>query len=412
MTGKNQISDLPPGGVQDRIRILQIFSRYKQYGGEEGSVYRISDILNRDCDTGIYLYSTADLFPGGLQNVMGIAKAFHNWDVVKQLCHYQELGKYDCWLIHNVFPAISPAAYEYAFELNIPIVHYLHNYRLGCVNGFFLNHGKPCQRCMFGNFLPALQTACWHDSHLQSGLMGAITARVRGMKIFKRVAHWIAISQAQKEEHVLMGIPESRISVIPHFLESEEEPLPYPERGDVLFVGRLSQEKGVDRLLRAWQRVQDLGRNLWIVGEGPERGALEKLTNSLSLRNVRFTGFLASADTKTIWERSACSVVPSIWKEPFGMVVLEAWARGRPVVAHRIGALPEIIKEDEEGILVHPDDPMEMAKAILSILQNPKKGELMGIKGLERLRKDFSQSVWQEKIHSVFRQIKKNQPSV
>ena len=265
---------------------------------------------------------------------------------------------------------------------------------------------------MFGNFLPALQTACWHDSHLQSGLMGAITARARGMKIFKRVAHWIAISQAQKEEHVLMGIPESRISVIPHFLESEEEPLPYPERGDVLFVGRLSQEKGVDRLLRAWQRVQDLGRNLWIVGEGPERGALEKLTNSLSLRNVRFTGFLASADTKTIWERSACSVVPSIWKEPFGMVVLEAWARGRPVVAHRIGALPEIIKEDEEGILVHPDDPMEMAKAILSILQNPKKGELMGIKGLERLRKDFSQSVWQEKIHSVFRQIKKNQPSV
>ena len=94
------------------------------------------------------------------------------------------------------------------------------------------------------------------------------------------------------------------------------------------------------------------------------------------------------------------------------MVVLEAWARGRPVVAHRIGALPEIIKEDEEGILVHPDDPMEMAKAILSILQNPKKGELMGINGLERLRKDFSQSVWQEKIHSVFRQIKKNQPSV
>ena len=407
VTGKNQISDPLAGCDKDRIRILQIFSRYHQYGGEEGSVYRISDMLNRDYDTGMFLYSTADLFPGGLRNVIGVAKSFHNWEVVKQLCHYEQLGKYDCWLIHNVFPAISPAAYEYAFELNVPVVQYLHNYRLGCVNGFFLNHGKPCQRCMFGDFLPALKTASWHDSYLQSGIMGAITSRARGMEIFKRVTHWIAISEAQKKEHVLMGIPDERISVIPHFLESEGEPLPYPERGDVLFVGRLSVEKGVDRLLRAWQRVQELGRNLWIVGEGPERESLEKLTIALSLKNVHFTGFLAPDETKVIWERSACSVVSSIWKEPFGMVVLEAWAQGRPVVAHRIGALPEIIQADEGGLLVSPDDPMELAEAMLSILQNPEGGKLMGLKGLERLKRDFSQAVWREKIHSVFRQFQK-----
>ena len=175
----------------------------------------------------------------------------------------------------------------------------------------------------------------------------------------------------------------------------------------MLVVGRLSVEKGVDRLLRAWQRVQELGRNLWIVGEGPERESLEKLTIALSLKNVHFTGFLAPDETKVIWERSACSVVSSIWKEPFGMVVLEAWAQGRPVVAHRIGALPEIIQADEGGLLVSPDDPMELAEAMLSILQNPEGGKLMGLKGLERLKRDFSQAVWREKIHSVFRQFQK-----
>ncbi len=408
MTQKNQTSVLTPGYLKDRVRILQIFSRYHKYGGEEGSVYRISDMLNRDYDTGMFLYSSADLFPGDpLRNVLGVAKSIHNWDVIRQLRHYQKLGNFDCWLIHNVFPAMSPAVYELAFELNVPVVQYLHNYRLGCVNGFFLNHGEPCQRCMNGNFLPALQTACWHDSHLQSGVMGGITARARGMRIFDRITRWIAISEAQKAEHVMMGIPEDRISVIHHFLESADKPLPYPEQGDVLFVGRLSVEKGVARLLQAWHMVQDYGRTLWIVGEGPEKKKLEKLTSSLELKNVRFTGFLSHGDMKEIWKRTACSIVPSIWKEPFGLVVLEAWAMGCPVVAHHVGALPEIIKEGQDGLLVRPDNPKEMAEAILSILQNPKKGEIMGKTGFERLQTDFSCNIWQQKIRAVFQNIKK-----
>ncbi len=388
---------------QDNIRILQIFSRYREYGGEEGTVFRISETINRDYDTGMYVYSTGELFSGGfLKKGIGVAKAFHNWTVTRQLRQWEQLGKYDYWLVHNVFPAISPAVYELAFRLNIPVIQYLHNYRMGCVNGFFLNHGKPCQRCMHGNFFPALQTACWHESHLQSGIMGAITARARRMGIFERITHWIAISAVQKEEHVRMGIPEERITVIHHFLEPKEEPLLYPERGDVLFVGRLSQEKGIDRLLKAWTRVQDSGRTLWIVGDGPAKEELERLASSLNLRNVRFTGFLSHNEMEEIWARTACSIVPSIWKEPFGMVVLEAWAKGRPVVAHHIGALPELINHGEEGFLVSPDEPDEMAGAILSILEYPRTGDAMGKNGYRRLLADFSHTSWQGKIHKVF----------
>ena len=397
---KKLITSPPRGG---RPRILQIFSQYREYGGEEGSVYRIGDALHRDFEVSFFKTSSADAFSGGiLHKGISTLKAYYNWSIVKQLKCYQEAGHYEYWLIHNVFPAMSPAVYELAFKLGIPVVHYLHNYRLGCVNGFFLNHGKACQRCMHGNFLPALQTACWHESHVQSGIMGAITSRARGMDLFQRTDHWIAISEAQKAEHVLMGIPEERITVIPHFLESAEELPPYPKEGDALYVGRLSSEKGVDRLLLAWEKIQHCGRTLWIVGDGPERAALEEIVRNRKLQNVCFTGFLEHQQMAQIWRNVACTIIPSVWKEPFGMVVLEAWAKGRPVVAHRIGALPEIITHDYDGLLTSSDSTEQLSAALLKILLNPGLGEAMGKAGWEKLKTRYSKDCWMESIRPIF----------
>jgi len=398
---KSQYSSAKLGG---RPRILQIFSRYRELGGEEGRVYLIGDALHRDFDVGYLLASSAEAFSGGiLRTGVSALKACSNWTIAKQLRNYQALGNYQFWLIHNVFPTMSPEVYRLAFELGVPVVQYLHNYRMGCVNGFFLNHGEPCQRCMHGNFMPAFKTACWHGSRLKSGLMGAITAHARGMDLFHRIHHWVAISESQKAEHVLMGIPDEKITVIPHFLESKETIPPYPEQGDVLFAGRLSPEKGVDRLLHAWNLLGDCGRTLWIVGDGPERGRLETMSRDLALRNVRFTGFLKHAEMPEIWERAACSIVPSVWKEPFGMVVLEAWSKGRPVIAHRIGALPEIISHGSDGLLVSPGHPAELADAIRSLLLKPEPGRSMGLAGLQKLKEKHSKLTWQDAINPIFR---------
>ena len=390
-----------------RIRVLQLFSRYRDFGGEEGSVYRIGDALHREFDVGFFLTSSAEAFSGNpVQRGVSVLKAISNWSVVEQLKHYQELGSYNLWLIHNVFPAMSPAVYELAFRIGVPVVQYLHNYRMGCINGFFLNHGSPCQTCMGGNFIKALRTACWHDSHIQSGIMGLITARTRGMDLFHKISHWIAISEAQKREHVAMGIPSEKISVVPHYYETATANKPsHTGGGDALFVGRLSAEKGVDRLIRAWQLIQNCGRALWIVGDGPERPRLESMIREEKIRNVRLTGFLNHQEMDEIWSKSACSIIPSIWKEPFGMVVLEAWAKGRPVIAHRIGALPEIISAGLDGLLVSENSPEELASAILSLLQNPERAGEMGRAGWEKLKGRYSESTWIETMKPVLSQV-------
>jgi glycosyltransferase involved in cell wall biosynthesis len=389
-----------------RLRILQIFSRYLEYGGEEGSVFRIGDALQKNHDVEYFFGSTADLL-GARQGASFLApfRAWHNQAVARRLRRYQEVGKFDLWLVHNVLPGLSSSVYQAGFSLNVPIIHYLHNYRLGCTNGFFLNHGSPCERCLSGNFWPAFQSACWRNSRLISGFMGLILRKIRQDGLFTKTTAWIAISETQKQKHVAMGIPADRIHVIHHFYEHRElPPAPCPD-GDFLFLGRLSREKGVDYLLRAWAKLDPRGRRLVIAGTGPEEASLKELAVQLGLKGVHFIGFVDKQQQADLWTKSAALVVPSIWDEPFGMVVLEAWARSRPVVAFAKGALPELIRHNADGLLAEPFSESSIAKNIQELIINPARGPAMGSAGRLRLGKEFNQEVWIREINTLYEKI-------
>jgi glycosyltransferase involved in cell wall biosynthesis len=384
-----------------RRHILQIFNRYLQYGGEEGSVYRIGDALQEIHDVEYFISSTAEAMSAGTLGSWRVPwKAVYNREIDLKLKQYQDTGHFDAWQIHNIFPIMSPAVYHRALEWNVPLVHYLHNYRLSCVNGFFLNHGKPCQRCLSGNFWPAFATACWHDSHLESGWMGLITGYIRTLPLFEKVFQWIALSEAQKREHVRMGIPAEKIVVIPHFLETKEPVLPRATSPTAIFVGRLSLEKGVSQLLKSWKLIAGGERKLLIVGDGPERANLERQAKDIP--GVQFLGFISSEAQTEYWRRALFSVVPSIWIEPFGMTVLESWAKGRPVVAHRIGALSEIIEDGTTGMLASPESESELADRMERLLSSPEEAGTMGLAGRQRLETRFSRRRWLDETAKIY----------
>ena len=384
-----------------RLHILQIFNRYLQYGGEEGSITRIGDVLQEFHDVDYFFYSTTQLTGEGPWAKLQIPwKSFHNWEVASGLKRRQALHKYDAWLIHNIFPAMSPVVYELALQWNMPIIHYLHNYRFSCVNGFFLNHGKPCQRCLSGNFWPAFETACWRNNRLESGWMGLITNHIRRLPLFEKVFRWIAISEAQKQEHVRMGIPANKIAVIHHFLEAKGAPPPPTKSPTAIFVGRLSLEKGVEKLLEAWKLVGGGERKLLIMGDGPERATLRK--KAKGLKGVEFLGFVKKEAQKRYWQESLFSVVPSIWKEPFGMTVLESWSNGRPVAGHAIGALPELIRDGIDGVLADPNNVQDLAEKLDGLLSDPKQTAAMGLVGRAHLLEHFSRRRWLKEISVIF----------
>lgn len=384
-----------------RLRILQIFNRYVHYGGEESSVFRIGDALQNQHDVEYFIGSTEEFLGPGLgRRLTAPLRAFHDPQVAAKLRRFQELGKFDIWQVHNVIPGLSPSVYQTAFKLKVPVIHFLHNYRFGCVNGLFLNHGQPCQRCIGGNFWPAFQTACWRDSRLVSGWQALILLELRRRNLFKKIKQWVALSESQKALHLKMGFPEDHLSVVPHFYEAVESPPAFTPHGPVLFLSRLSVEKGGQELLKAWSALPQTARELWIAGTGPEEASLRAQAGTLP--NVKFLGFLDKEDQRRAWAESSFAVIPSVVPETFGMIVLEAWARKRPVVAYRIGALAETIEDGVNGLLVEPGNTLGLAKAIERLSTSPEEARQMGLAGERRLKEVYGRDSWLDRMDQIY----------
>ena len=386
-----------------RLRILQVYNRYRHFGGEEGSVYRIGDALQALHDVEYFLASSAEMMGSDLWSRMQAPlKALYNWPVIRQLERYQAAGRFDLWQIHSVLPLMSPAVYALAFKRGIPLVHYLHTYRLCCSNGLFLNHGQVCTVCLNGNFWPAFRTHCWQESRLISGYMGLIIRHIRAMGVFEKVTQWIAVSQCVRLLYVAAGIPQEKIRVIHHFFEPTGPAVPFAGPGAALYVGRLAPEKGPMALLRAWRVLGRTDRKLYIIGEGPERPRLEKYVADHGLSGVVFTGFLNHQEQEPLWAQALFCVQPSICMETFGMTVLESWAHGRPVIVHDIGALPELITPQRTGLVVPPNDPEQLAAAMAGLFDQPDLARAMGLAGRRVLEERFCRARWLGEMQSVY----------
>jgi glycosyltransferase involved in cell wall biosynthesis len=384
-------------------RVLRIFSRYQQFGGEERIVRQIHEALSRCMDATWFERSSDQLLGKSLAGmVTAPGKAIYNREVAVELTNLQEQRKFDAWEIHNVFPALSPSVYETGIRLGIPIVHYLHNYRLSCVNGTLLNHGQPCYRCLGGSFWPAVETKCWRSSRLACATLGIALTRVRQLKVFSAISSWIAISDAQKQWHIKMGIPSEQIHVVPHFLEPSTNLIAEksPKRGYLLFLGRLSQEKGLTQLLKAWQLVKTSGAKLVIAGTGPEEASLRDYVARNRFDNIELRGFVPIEEQPQLWRGAAALIVPSIWEEPFGLVVLEAWAHYRPALVSNRGALPEIVRHP--SLIFSPEDPVDVASKIDGVLDNPDARDELAIAGNRKLHRDYTLSSWRSRIATIY----------
>jgi glycosyltransferase involved in cell wall biosynthesis len=381
-------------------RILRIFSRYQHYGGEEDVARRVHAQLAEVMEADWFESSTGEFLGKSIRSrLMAPFAAIHNSSICERLREAQSKRDYLAWEIHNIFPALSPSVYTAAFELGVPIIHFLHNYRLGCVNGQFLNHGTACTRCIDGNFWPAVTTACWRESRIACAVTGITLTRVRRLKVFQKVAAWIVLSEAQKQVHLRMGLPEESLHVVPHFLSAQwEEPSKVPKEGYALFLGRLSPEKGVKQLLTAWKKVRSPLARLVIAGTGSDEEHLRSLARDLP--TVEFRGFVERSQHDDLWAKAKFLIVPSIWQEPFGLVALEAMAHGRPLVVSNLGALPEIV--GEAGLVADPTRTDELAAACDTLLADYPLARRMGHSGFVRMKQHYHRELWLERIRQVY----------
>jgi glycosyltransferase involved in cell wall biosynthesis len=250
--------------------------------------------------------------------------------------------------IHNTWWVLSPSVV--AALGSIPTVVTLHNYRLLCANSQLFRDGHPCEDCVGRGPWRGVQHRCYRRSFPASTLAAAAISIPRRLDVWRNVDLFLALTDFAKGRFVAGGLPEERLVVKPNFVDDPGPRLNAPSASTtVLFVGRLSTEKGIGVLLEAWSRVRPDHLELLIVGDGP----LADDVRALAPPGVRFLGHLGQDQIRELMLGARALIFPSIWYEGQPMVLLEALAAGLPLVVSGIGGIPDTVVDYGAALIVN-----------------------------------------------------------
>jgi glycosyltransferase involved in cell wall biosynthesis len=368
------------------MNILIAHSRYRFPGGEDVVVANEAACLQAGGHT-VHTWITDNRELARNKPVRTIATLLWNRRSARTLAHLLASHKPDLVHFHNTFGAMSPSVYRTAARAGIPIIQTLHNYRAVCLNALLLRDDQPCERCLSCAIpWPGVRYRCYRNSYSASlGMALVIGLHRLNRTLQRRVTLFIALTEFARDHYIAAGFPADRIAVKPNFAP-DVGVLRETNGRQVLYAGRLAPEKGVRTLLAAADILGHIP--FTIAGAGPERARLTHQARHLP--NVTFTGALPPPELAQLLAQSRMVVIPSLCYESFGMVAIEAFRAGVPVVASRIGALPCIITHGYNGTLVPPGDVPALAQAIRSLWDQPELNRAYGRHARQTYTTSFS----------------------
>jgi|Deesub1362A_J573_1020465.scaffolds.fasta_scaffold00252_36 glycosyltransferase involved in cell wall biosynthesis len=279
--------------------------------------------------------------------------------------------------INNIHHHITPSIFYPLKKCKIPIVWTLHDYTLICPNTSFLANGRICERCKKRKYFWPPLVRCKKNSFLASLMAGVETTIHRLTRVNELVDVFIAPSRFLKEKLIEYGFEEKRIVCLYHFIDAPSLVNGFQSDNYFLYIGRISQEKGVRTLI---DTVMSLNTEikLKIIGEGPMREEMIERVRSRKIDRIEFLGHLSHDEVLNYIKGSRFVVVPSEWYENYPFAVIEAFACGKAVVGSNIGGLPELISDTERGLLFEMGDRDDLIATIEYLLRNPDIATEMG----------------------------------
>ena len=267
--------------------------------------------------------------------------------------------------VHNTWFALSPSVVAALQEQGIPVVVTLHNFRLMCANAVLFRDGHLCEDCVGRSPVPAVVHRCYKGSVVLSSTVALSIAVHRRLGTWARyVDRFIVMSEAARAKMIVGGIPAEKLVVRENFARDPgERPAPPSASRSVVFVGRLSPEKGVDVLLDAWREAQLTDLELVVIGDGPLRTQLE----SMDVTGVRFVGAQSPSRVAEHMLSARSLVFPSGWPEVGPRVPLEAFAAGLPVLASDCVAIASVIERAGAGSSFGMGSRSDLVRALGSL---------------------------------------------
>ena len=328
------------------LRVLVVHNRYLHRGGEDVVFERETQLL-RDAGHEVETYERHNYEIDGIGAAALASQTLWSRRTTDEISALVARFRPDVAHVHNIFPLISPSVYPALKKAGVPIVQTLHNYRLMCVNAMLLRNGRPCEDCVARLPWRGVAYGCYRDSRKQSAVLSAALALHRRRTIVAHVDRFVVLTEFARRLFLRAGVPGTKIVVKPNFVPDQGRAAGRHRTG-LLYVGRLSKEKGIEALTAAARRVPDA--SIDVIGDGPLASLLD------GAGTIRLHGRQDSSAVREAMLRARFLLLPSVWYEGFPMTVVEAYEAGLPVIASDIGALREVVEDRVTGIRIPAGD--------------------------------------------------------
>ncbi len=387
------------------MRVLQVHNFYKISGGECSVVRAENQLLTKHgntvdqfvCDSGsidnLGLWGKIRLFSG----------IPYNGQMYKQMMAAIKKNKPDVAHVHNVFPMMSPSIYVALRRSGIPVVQTLHNYRFLCPNGQFFVEGKVCEDCQEKGFMSAVRKRCVRGSRVTSLMYALAISRAWKSGILPNaIDKFVALNNFVADKMVAGGVPRQKIAICGNYIQSTASSVA-DKRGYILYLGRLSDEKGIKTLIKSLSLLD--GVVLKVAGSGPAEEYLKNKALESGGVQVEFLGHIGGAEKQKIVAEALCTVVPSEWYENFPISVVESMSLGTPVVASKIGGLPDMIEHGVNGMLFEAGNHVDLANSIRSIIENEELASKMAEQSVKAAVSKFGAEEHYRQLMAIYKDV-------
>jgi len=401
------------------MKILLINKFIHPCGGDASLTLRTGELLSQKGHETAFWSMRHPLNPPGLLNdhfvshvdlnaeasiiekVRITARILYSFEAVKMLESALKVFKPDIAHLNNIVHQISPSIIRVFNRRRIPVVMTLHDFKPVCASYYMISKGRPCGLCRGGAYYHCLFERCVKGSagiSLVNTLEMYLHHRILGL--YKGVKAFISPSIFLKKTVEKMGF-KGEITHIPNFIFARDILPDYESKErSIVYFGRISKEKGLETLIDAVRGIE--GITLKIIGDGPLKQRLEERVAAEGLKHVVFLGFRQGPGLYDEIKRSMFVVLPSEWYENQPFTVIESFALGKPVIGSRTGGIPELVKDNETGLLFDMCDAKDLKAKISYLADRPEAIQRMGRNGRRLVEQEFDAEAHYAKLIALY----------
>lgn len=409
------------------MRVLLINKYFHITGGAERYFHNLGKMLtnnghdvayfcmqhpkNLKTKWGKYFVSYVNLRkPSETGRLKTVARLFYSQEARQKISLLLNKFKPDIVHYHNIYGHISPSILPEITRRNIPIINTAHDYHLIHPNPIMFHDGQICEITKNHSCLSAIAHKCLDRSPIYSSPPVIAFCIHKILKIYEHNTDTIIVpSQFMKNKLIEFGIDQNKIVNLPNYITKPKYKLSRRSTKYALYFGRLTTHKGLNYIIKAASTLPKI--NFKIIGKGQLASQLAHQIQSQKLTNITLEDFKQGKDLHQLINDATFTLLPAIWFENQPLAVLESFAHGKPVIANKIGGLPEMIKHKHNGLLCKPRNIKSLTNAIQNLWDNPRQTHRMGLNAQKTSEQKYSVSTHYSKLMSIYQTaINNNNP--